>query len=117
MLHKMKLQPNPFYQIKSGRKTIEIRLNDEKRKLVSIGDEIEFSNIDDQEHKILTKVTGLTTAKTLKDLFDKIGTYDAGWEHTEGSAQAAQDMHKYYSEEKELQYGALGIHVELISSK
>ena len=31
MLRKMKLNPKPFDDIKSGRKTIELRLNDENR--------------------------------------------------------------------------------------
>jgi ASC-1-like (ASCH) protein len=43
MLHQMKLQPNPFEQIKNGSKTLELRLNDEKRQLIKVGDEIEFS--------------------------------------------------------------------------
>jgi len=43
MLHQMKLQPSPFEKIKNGSKTIEVRLNDEKRQLLKVGDEIQFS--------------------------------------------------------------------------
>ena len=32
MLHEMKLNENPFERMKNGTKTIEFRLNDEKRK-------------------------------------------------------------------------------------
>lgn len=39
----MKLQQKPFDSIKTGQKTIEMRLNDEKRRLINIGDEIEFT--------------------------------------------------------------------------
>ena len=116
MLYKMKLQPNPFNQIKSNRKTVEIRLNDEKRSLVKIGDEIEFTNLEDGKSTIVTKVIGLTTAPTLKDLFDKVGVYEAGWDKNTSSEQAALDMRKYYSDEKEQKYGGLGIHVELIDT-
>ena len=31
MLHEMKLNENPFERMKNGTKTIEFRLNDEKR--------------------------------------------------------------------------------------
>jgi len=31
MLHKIHLKKEPFEKIKNGRKTIELRLNDEKR--------------------------------------------------------------------------------------
>ncbi|MBQ1852397.1 MAG: ASCH domain-containing protein, partial [Lachnospiraceae bacterium] len=38
----MQLQPEPFDLIKSGAKTIELRLYDEKRRKIRIGDEIVF---------------------------------------------------------------------------
>lgn len=31
MLHRMKLKSEPFYAMKAGYKSIELRLNDEKR--------------------------------------------------------------------------------------
>ena len=34
----MKLNPNAFHQIACGEKTIELRLNDEKRQAVNIDD-------------------------------------------------------------------------------
>ena len=44
MLHCMKLNRDPFEKIKSGSKTIEMRLFDEKRQRISVGDFIEFSS-------------------------------------------------------------------------
>ena len=38
MIHKMNLAAEPFEQIASGRKTIEMRLLDEKRQKLMIGD-------------------------------------------------------------------------------
>ena len=43
-MHKMNLWNDSFEAIKCGSKTIEMRLNDEKRSLIKIGDEIEFVN-------------------------------------------------------------------------
>ena len=40
MIHKMKLNENPFERIKNGTKTVEFRLYDEKRQQVKIGDKI-----------------------------------------------------------------------------
>ena len=40
----MKLYESPFEKIKSGRKTIELRLYDEKRQKVEEGDTITFTN-------------------------------------------------------------------------
>jgi ASC-1-like (ASCH) protein len=39
-IHKMKLTTEPFDKIKSGSKIIEVRLFDEKRKDINLGDEI-----------------------------------------------------------------------------
>ena len=59
MLHKMKLQENPFERIKNGTKTVEFRLYDEKRKQIKIGDKIEFSKLPDMTEKLLVEVVDL----------------------------------------------------------
>ena len=46
MLHKMRLNKEPFDEMKNGTKTIEFRLYDEKRQKVKIGDKIEFSKLE-----------------------------------------------------------------------
>lgn len=38
MNHSMKLNPAPYAAIKTGKKNIELRLNDEKRQQVKVGD-------------------------------------------------------------------------------
>ena len=38
-LHRMKLKTSPFRKIQNGSKTIELRLNDEKRQQVQYGTE------------------------------------------------------------------------------
>lgn len=64
MLHQMKLKSEPFEKMKSGAKTVELRLNDEKRQLVQIGDFIEFTLIDDPVQKL--------TAMSLQELYLKM---------------------------------------------
>lgn len=49
MTHSMQLTPSPFQMIKEGTKTIELRLFDEKRRKIQIGDIIEFSNTETGE--------------------------------------------------------------------
>lgn len=44
MIHNMKLHSTPFEMIKSGKKTFELRLYDEKRQKIKVGDEIIFTN-------------------------------------------------------------------------
>jgi ASC-1-like (ASCH) protein len=44
MKHEMRLHDGPFKLIKAGSKTIELRLYDEKRQEIKVGDEIEFTS-------------------------------------------------------------------------
>lgn len=45
MIYKMNLYDESFQAIKNKTKTIEMRLNDEKRSIINIGDNIIFINI------------------------------------------------------------------------
>ena len=49
MTHKMNLASSAFKSISIGKKTIEMRLYDEKRAKINVGDEIEFENIDTRQ--------------------------------------------------------------------
>lgn len=44
MIHEMRLNNEPFNKIKEGTKTVELRLLDEKRKTLRVGDKIIFTN-------------------------------------------------------------------------
>ena len=68
MKHEMKLNNEPFMKIKDGRKTIELRLNDEKRQLLKINDYIEFTNRDNEE-KILVEVEDLYHYPSFEELY------------------------------------------------
>ena len=69
MIHKMKLKRAPFDKIKNGSKTIELRLNDEKRQKVNIGDFIEFCCIDEPNKRIQTRVTNLHHFNSFAELY------------------------------------------------
>lgn len=69
MLHKMKLRLSPFEKIKNGSKTIELRLYDEKRQTVQVGDFIEFSCLDEPKQKIQTRVTALHHFGSFSELY------------------------------------------------
>lgn len=43
--HSMRLYEEPFRLVSNSTKTVEVRLNDEKRQAVQIGDFIEFTNL------------------------------------------------------------------------
>ena len=49
MTHYMNLWDDSFQAIKEGWKTVEMRLNDEKRSIIDVDDIIEFTNTTTQE--------------------------------------------------------------------
>ena len=114
MNHEMKLNPAPYAAIKTGKKNIELRLNDEKRQQVKVGDTITFSNTAIPGLKLCTRVNALHHAVSFAELFTTIPLSVCGFDSSMSAEEAANEMRHYYSEEEELMYGALGIEVELI---
>ena len=67
-IHEMSLQPKYFDFIKDGTKRIELRLYDEKRQSIQIGDIIEFAKSDDEKFK--AEIVGLLRYNSFADLFE-----------------------------------------------
>lgn len=107
MLHHMKLKESPFIKIRNGSKTIELRLNDEKRQQVQVGDYIEFSLIDNPHEKIQTRVTALHRFDSFQELYASLPKEKLGYASTD--MPNPNHMDEYYSREKQEQYGVLGI--------
>ncbi len=105
----MKLQIGPFELIQHGSKTVELRLFDEKRQVIKVGDEIEFSQIDDPKQKLLVHVTELLQYDSFKDLFDNVPPEETGSD----SREDWKFMRRYYSEEDEKKFGVVGIRFTL----
>ena len=113
MKHEMKLQQKYYDFIKRGTKRIEIRLFDEKRQKIKIGDTIKFLKEDNQDESFEVKVIGLLRYNSFEDMFkdfdisvlsDKSMTMD----------ELISALEKFYTKEKQEQYGVLGIRIELL---
>ncbi len=111
MKHEMRLHPEPFKNIKNGTKTIELRLNDEKRQLLKVGDILEFTNRLDDE-KLCTKIIRLHHYDSFRELYKHFDKVSMGYREDEEANP--EDMEKYYSKEEQEKYGVVGIEVEII---
>ena len=107
MLHEMKLNENPFERMKNGTKTIEFRLNDEKRKKIKIGDKITFSKLPGLCEKLTVEVLELYNADTFENLFLKL------YNDSKIAKEKAKVMHEIYSEAKEKEFGVIGIKIKI----
>lgn len=114
MLHRMKLSESPFNNIKSGEKIIEVRLNDKKRQLVKVGDDIEFSKLPAFEENILVKVVKLDKFEDFNSLLEKYPD-KLGLSRFKSKDEWVNKIREIYSQEEEEKYGVLAIHIQLIN--
>lgn len=115
MVHHMKLKPAPFYQMRKGAKTIELRLYDPKRQRIKVGDQIEFSNTQDKTEKFRVQVNALHLFASFSELYRTLPPKACGY--TDETKADPSDMNQYYSLEEQQTYGVVGIEVELVNWK
>lgn len=107
----MHLHPEPFERIQSGKKHIEYRLNDEKRKELEIGDTITFYKRPLEEETLVAVITDLKYYPTLLEM------YQASFEELEDlyeSPEAAVLDTPYYTEEEVAKFGCVAIHFKVV---
>jgi len=109
MLHKMKLNPEPFDRVRSGKKTLEIRLNDLKRQQIKLGDTIEFTKRPDLIEKIDVEVQELTQYGSFADLAQNSYMTDFGYEEDYDKQKFIDSMYTIYDKSDEEKYGVLAI--------
>lgn len=109
MKHEMKLNNGPFKNIKDGTKTIELRLNDEKRQLLKIKDLIEFTNRETLE-QMLVEIINLYHYPSFEELYKHFDKVAMGYKEDEEANP--KDMEEYYSKEEQEKYGVIGIEIK-----
>ena len=108
--HEMNLQPKYFDYMKYGTKRIELRLHDEKRSQIELGDIIEFSK--SESDKLKAEVIGLLRYNSFKDLFEDFDISilaDASMTKEE----LLSVLSEFYTPEKQAEYGVVGIRLKL----
>ena len=113
MIHEMKLQPEYFNFILNGTKRIEIRLNDEKRQNIKLGDKIKFLKEPDLNKSFEAQVIGLLRYNSFEEMFKD---YDISIlsDKSMTKEELISVLEQFYTKEKQEKYGVLGIRIELI---
>lgn len=112
--HVMNLTPAPMQETRTGNKTIELRLNDEKRKQISVGDTIKFINTEDSNDTLRVKVVDLFLFSSFAELYDNLPLLNCGYNEDNINTASPEDMEMYYSREKQNKYGVVGIEISLL---
>lgn len=113
MKHTMRLNDEPFEMIKSGEKTIELRLYDEKRRLIRVGDEIEFVHAENSELSLLCRVISIHMFSSFEELYDGVPLLKCGYTGADVETASPKDMELYYTRDQQARYGVVGIEIEL----
>ena len=106
MIHNMTVKQPYFDLIKAGKKTIELRLYDNKRRQIQIGDEIVFQN-GDNFHRVSVK--GMFLAKNFEELFKYVDPKFAGMNSIK---EAIDIMEQFYDKDAQKKFGVVGICIE-----
>lgn len=111
MIHQMGLYDEYFSAIKEGKKTVEVRLNDEKRRKIRVGDSIEFIKVPEQNDTLQVKVIELRTYETFQSMYKDIPFKDfdcEGWT----MEKMIDGTYEIYNPEQEKAWGTLAIRIK-----
>ena len=108
LMHKLNVKEKYYNMLKSGNKTIELRLFDEKRRKIKIGDTIEFSNNSDVDDKFTAQVINLYKASNFEELCENINCCDAGFSSNE---ELIDVLEEFYLKDKQREFGVIGIEI------
>ena len=113
MVHEMKLQPEYYNYILNGTKRIEIRLYDEKRKQIRIGDTIKFLKEPHLNESFNVRVVDLLKYDSFEEMFKDFDISILA-DNSMTKEELIEVLEKFYTKRKQEQYGVLGIRIELI---
>lgn len=110
-MQKLNVKEKYYNMLKQGTKTIELRLFDDKRKNIKIGDVLEFSNNSNAEDTFLAQVVKLHRADNFEELCNKISCSNAGFETNQNLINVLEE---FYSLERQKEFGVVGIEIKKI---
>ena len=110
MIQQMHLDERYYNSIKNGFKTIEMRLNDEKRQQLKVGDILEFKNRANDEI-LKTTITNIYHYPSFKEIFENFDRESLGFK--DDLDFSYKDMENFYSIEDQEKYGVIAIEVKV----
>ena len=111
-MHEMKLQPKFFDFIKYGTKRIELRLYDEKRRNIELGDKIVFRKEPELKEVVEATVVGLLRYKSFKELFEDFDMSLLA-DKSMTKRELLEGLEEFYTVEKQEEFEVLGTRIEL----
>ena len=111
-MHPMHLNHESYDRMWYGLKTLELRLNDPKRREIRVGDVIRFEDTTDETEIPQAEVKELLPFPSFKELYAALPLSEMGYRPEEEKDASPADMDKYYSPEEQARWGVLAIRVK-----
>lgn len=110
MIYEFKLQPKYYNFILKGTKRIELRLYDEKRQNIKLGDTIKFLKEPELNEFFDAKVIGLIRYNSFEEL---INDFDINIlaDISVSKKELINELNKFYAKDDQKKYGVLGIKI------
>ena len=113
MKHSLQLEAQALAMVRSGRKTIDVRLYDETLQQLRTGDTIEYSCLGGQEDPVAVRVRALHFFDSFAELYASLPLLKCGYTKESLADASPADMERAYSREAQQQYGVVGIEVRV----
>ena len=111
MTHNLNLKQVYFNLIKQKIKTFEVRLYDEKRKQISIGDDLVFT-CESTGEKLCVAVTSLLKFESFEKMATSLPSRLIGFENKTVN-EIVDTYHEFYTPQKEKENGVLAIEIKV----
>lgn len=109
----MKVKPEYFDKIKNGKKLYEIRLLDDKRKLLKVGDSVLLKKEPDMFDGIVIRITEIKHFNTFLEMAQRLSIKDIGFEG-KTAAEVNDIYHQIYKVEDEVRYGVVALKFDVL---
>ena len=107
------LDEDVFEVVKLGKKNVEVRVNDEKRRRMKIGDEIVFFKRPDNIEKIVAKIDKLNVFNNFNELVKEY-EMERLYLDTFTKDDYIKLLGRFYSDDDQEKYGVVAIEFEVI---
>lgn len=109
--HTMHLDAAPFAAIADGRKTIELRLYDAKRRRMQVGDVVQFVG---EQGSLTAQILALHVFADFAELYSRLDLTRCGYTTSQLPFAHPSDMEAYYSTDQQREWGVVGIEFRLM---
>ena len=116
MTHEMKLVPSAFSSISLGTKVYELRLYDEKRRRIRIGDTVIFRCTETND-RITATVRALHTFESFVELYRALPLDRCGYSKDELTTASPTDMERFYTRSQIERYGVVALELCNVSTE